>query len=170
LLLIASVPLCAPAVVGANFTCSVPDWPTFSVIGKLPPTTENPVPDAVAELIVNVEVPVDFTETVCAADEFTATLPKLRLVVPSVNCGFDVAPVPLSATVAVFPLDELLATFSVPLAVPDAVGENTTETVSDCPGFNVVGKVPAIAFNVAPITETEFTVTGPVPVELNASD
>jgi len=121
-------------------------------------------------LIVNVEVPVDFTETVCADDEFTATLPKLRLVAPSVSCGLDVTPVPFSATDAVLPLDELLVTFSVPLALPDPVGENTTETVSDCPGFNVVGKVPATALNVAPLTETEFTVTGPVPVELNASD
>ena len=76
-------------------------------------------------------MPEDVTVSDCVPEEFTATLPKLRLVAPRLNWGFATVPVPLNATVAVLPLDELLLIVSWPLADPAAVGVNVTETVSD---------------------------------------
>jgi hypothetical protein len=77
--------------------------------------------------------------------------------------------VPLKDTVALLPVDELLVIVSCPLADPAAVGVNVTETVSDCFGFSVVGKVPATTLNAAPLIETALTVTGPVPEEVSVS-
>jgi hypothetical protein len=50
--------------------------------------------------------------------------------------------VPLKATIAVLPVDELLLIDSCPVADPVAVGSNCTCKVIDCVGFNVAGKVP----------------------------
>lgn len=103
----------------------------FSVNGKLPPERLKPVPVTEAEFTVTADEPDDVSVKDCVADEFTLTLPKLRLVELSVNCGFDAVPVPLNDTTAVLPLDELLLIVSDPLADPDAVGANETVIVSD---------------------------------------
>jgi hypothetical protein len=86
----------------------------FSVTGRLPPTIVKPFPVATAEFTITGPVPVDVSVKLCVVALFTVTLPKLRFVVLTVSCelvcGFDVVvlPVPLRATVAVPPFDELL--------------------------------------------------------------
>jgi hypothetical protein len=63
----------------------------------------------VAEFTVTGDVPVDVSVNVCVVAAFTVTLPKLRLPALIVNCGLDAAMlVPLRATTAVEPVDELL--------------------------------------------------------------
>ena len=79
-------------------------------------------------------------------------------------------PVPLRATVAVLPVDELLLIESWPVAAPVAVGPNCTCSVIDCVGFNVTGKLPPTMVKPAPEIATEFTVTGDVPVDVNVND
>ena len=70
---------------------------------------EKPVPVMVAEFTVTGEVPVEVSVTDWVVEVFTVTLPKLRLAALTVNCGLGAAVlVPLSATVAVLPVDELL--------------------------------------------------------------
>ena len=49
-----------------------------------------PDPVIAAALTVTGEVPVELSVTDCVAAVFTVTLPKLRLVTLTVNCGFAV--------------------------------------------------------------------------------
>ena len=61
-------------------------------MGMLPPVTVKPVPLIVAELIVTAEVPVDVRVTVLVLAVFIVTLPKLRLLVLTVNWGAETGP------------------------------------------------------------------------------
>lgn len=87
LLLMVIEPLAALAVVGSNVTVSVTVWPGFSVAGKVPPVTVNPVPERVAELMVRAAVPEDVSVTVCVVDVFTVTSPNDRVAALTVSCG-----------------------------------------------------------------------------------
>jgi hypothetical protein len=124
LLLMVSLPVTAPAVVGSNWTFSVVVCEGLSVSGKLPPTVEKPAPVIVAELMVTGDVPVDDRVTVWVVGVFTATLPKLRVVALTANCGVPATPVPLNATAAVLPVVELLLMVSWPATAPAVVGLN----------------------------------------------
>ena len=110
---IVSCPLAEPVVVGLNCTWRVSDWVGLSVTGRFPPTIEKPVPVMAAEFTVTGAVPVEVNVTDWVVDVFTVTLPKLRLAELRVNCGLGAAVlVPLRATVAVLPVDELLSMVS----------------------------------------------------------
>jgi hypothetical protein len=78
--------------------------------------------------------------------------------------------VPLKATAAVLPLDELLLIVICPLAVPVAVGRNCTCMVIDCVGFSVTGKLPPTIVKPVPVIAAELTVTGAVPVDVSVND
>ena len=92
-----------------NCTCSVIDCVGFSVTGRLLPTIVKPAPMIAAEFTVTGEVPVDVSVNDCVVAVLTDTLPKLRLAALTVNCGLGAAVlVPLRATTAVEPVDELL--------------------------------------------------------------
>jgi hypothetical protein len=95
-------------VVGSNCSFNVAVWLGFSVAGKLPPMIVKPAPVIVAEFAVTGVVPVEVKVKDCVVAVFTVTLPKLRLPALTVNCGFAAVPVPLKATEAVLPLEELL--------------------------------------------------------------
>ena len=105
------------------------DWVGFNVTGRLAPTIVKAAPLIEAELTVTAELPVEVSVTDCAVGEFTVTLPKLKLAVLTVSCGFVsdgpvVAPTPLRATTAVPPVVELLLMVSCPVAGPATVGWN----------------------------------------------
>src|ERR1700735_787230 len=135
-------------------------------MGKLPPAMVKPVPVMEAELTVTGEVPVEVRVIVWVAGEFTVTLPKLRFVALTDNCGLRAAdPVPLRATTAVLPVVELLVMLTWPVSDPVAVGLNCTCKVVVWLGFRVTGTVPAMVKPV-PVMEAELTVTGEVPVEV----
>ena len=134
--------------------------------GEPPETMVKPVPVMEAGLTVTGEVPVEVRVITWAAEEFTVTLPKLRLAALTDNCGLAVAvPVPLRATVAVLPVVELLVMLTWPVSDPVAVGLNCTCKVIVWLGFRVTGTVPAMVKPV-PVMEAELTVTGEVPVEV----
>jgi hypothetical protein len=75
LLLIVSLPVTDPAVVGAKVTCTVSDWPPGRVMGKPLATTENPVPVTERELIFNGPVPDDVNVTDNALEVPSVMLP-----------------------------------------------------------------------------------------------
>ena len=81
--------------------------------------------------MVTGDVPDDVSVTDFVVEVFTVALPKLRLVVLTVNFGFAATPVPLKDTVAVLPLVELLLMVSCPVAAPAAVGRNCSCRVTD---------------------------------------
>ena len=85
-----------------------------------------------AEFTVTGDVPDEVSVNDCVVEEFTATLPKLRVEALSVNFGFAAAvPVPLNATTAVLPVVELLLIVRLPVADPVADGLNWTCRVVD---------------------------------------
>lgn len=168
--LIFSCPVAAPAAVGRNCTCSVAVCPALSVSGKLPPTVVKPAPVIEAALMVTGDVPDELMVNDCFVAVFTGTLPKLRLVVLTVNCGFAATPVPLKATVAVLPVVELLLIVRCPVAAPATVGRNCSCKVSDWLGLSVTGKPPAMMVKPAPAIEAEFTVTGEVPDDVRVTE
>ena len=163
--------MAVPAAIGRNCTCSVIDCVEFSVTGKVPPTIVKPVPVIAAELTVTGAVPVDVKVNDCVVAVFTVTLPKLKVAALIVNCGLGAATlVPLRATTAVEPVDELLLIVICPLAAPVAVGRYCTCNVIDCVGFNVAGKLPPTIAKPVPVIAAEFTVAGDVPVEVSVND
>ena len=66
---------------------SVAVWFGFKVSGKVRPEMEKPAPVNVAELTVTAAVPVEESVMDCDAAEFTASLPKLTLVVLIARVG-----------------------------------------------------------------------------------
>ena len=112
-------------------------------------------------VIVNVELPVFFSVTTCAAlAEPTVVLAKASVAGVSVTVGTAAAPVPDSATVCGEPV-ALSATLSVAVSVPAAFGLNVTEIVQELPTANVVPQV------VVALNEVEFvpeTVIPPVEI------
>jgi hypothetical protein len=129
-----------------------------------------PAPVIEAALMVTGDVPDDVSVTDCFVEVFTVTLPKLRLVVLTVNCGFAATPVPLKATAAVLPLVESLLIVSCPVAVPATVGRNCSCKVIDWFGLNVTGKFPDTRVKPAPASEAEFTVTVELPDDTSVTE
>ena len=163
--------MAVPTDVGWNCTCSVIDCVGFRVTGKLPATIAKPAPVMAAELTVTGAVPVEVSVNDCAVAVFTVTLPKLRLAALIVNCGLGAAVlVPLKATTAVLPLDELLLIVICPLAAPVAVGRYCTCSVIDCVGFSVAGKLAPTMVKPLPAIATELTISGAVPVDVSVND
>jgi hypothetical protein len=171
LLLIVSCPLADPVATGSNCTCSVIDWVGLNVAGRLPPTRVNPAPVTLAESTVTGAVPVEIRVTDRTVDVFSVTLPKFSLPALTVSCGLGAAVlVPLRETTVVLPVDELLRIVSCPLDDPVAKGLNSTCSVTDCIGFNVVGRLAPTRLKPAPVTVPESTVTGAVPVDVSVRD
>jgi hypothetical protein len=109
LLWIVSCPSAAPVTVGSKCAFSVTDWLGFSATGKATPEIVKPVPVTAADLMVTGAVPVEVSVTGFVDAVFTVTLPKVRLAVLIVNCGFSAAvPMPLRLTTAVLPAGESL--------------------------------------------------------------
>ena len=66
-------------------------------------------------------------------------------------------------------VEELLLTVNCPVAAPAAVGSKVSVTLMAWPGFSVAGRLTGEAAKPLPVTATEFTVTGAVPVEVSVS-
>ena len=78
-------------------------------------------------MTVSGALPEDVNVSVLVEVVFTGTLPKSRLAALTVNSGLALCvPVPLSVTVVVLPLAELLEMVMVPLAVPATLGSKLT--------------------------------------------
>ena len=75
------------AVDGSNWTVKAIACPGFSVAGKLPPDTENPVPEIESELIVTAIVPLEVTVTDFVTAVPTETLPNDRELALRLNAG-----------------------------------------------------------------------------------
>lgn len=165
---IATLPLDAPATVGANCTANVVLCPGVSVSGRLSPLMLYPLPVANAAEIVRFDPPelvrVSFNDL-----EFpTVTLPKLWLVGFGVICP-RATPVPVSAMFS----GELVAsetTARLPLTAPATVGANLTENVTVCVGVKVTGSVSPVTEKPAPVTLACEMVTLTPPVLVKVSD
>ena len=115
-------------------------------------------------------VPVEVSVSGSVEAELTVTSPNVKLAALRVNCGLVAAlPVPLRFTTAVLLVDELLWIVNCPDAGPVAVGSNCTLSVTDWFGFKVTGKVAPDTVKPLPVSVSELTVTGAVPVEVRVT-
>jgi hypothetical protein len=80
------------------------------------------------------------------------------------------APVPVRATVIDPPMEQLLASATVPVASPAAVGSNWTSSDEDWPGFRVTGNFAPGIENPVPVTDPALMVMGAVPVDVIVTD
>jgi len=165
---IASVPLTAPAEVGAKVTVNVTVWVGFSVAGKVRPLTEYPAPVTLACVIVTADPPVLVSVSERLELLPVWTLPKARL------AGFaeswpSVMPVPERAIFS-GELDAFDTIASVPLAAPAAVGVKVAVKVTLWVGFSVAGRVRPEIENPAPVTVACEMVTAVPPVLVRVSE
>jgi hypothetical protein len=79
-------------------------------------------------------------------------------------------PVPLRLIDTAAFVEELVASVSIPLAAPAAVGLNCTVSAADWPAFRVRGKVAPDTVNPAPVTVAELIVIATFPVEFKVRD
>jgi hypothetical protein len=154
LLATVTLPLTAPATVGAKATVSVTDWPGVSMVLALAPVALNPPPEVVTPAIVTFALPVFVMVTFCEAEVVPmVTLPKLRLVglMPSVKVA--AIPVPLRLT-EVGEVGALLTIEMLPDAEPTNVGRKATVIVVCCPAFTFKGSENPLALKAEPVAVT----------------
>jgi hypothetical protein len=84
--------------------------------------------------------------------------------------GMEFVPVPLSETVVVALVEELLDIVIWPLAAPAPVGSNCTFKLAELPGFRVIGNDAPETVKPVPATVALLMVSAVVPVELRISD
>lgn len=127
--------------------------------GNVKPDRLNPVPAAVAWVIVRTAFPVLPIWIVCVFEEPTVTLPKFAL--EGVRLIAGCRPVPVTLT-TVFPPREFV-TVMLPETFSWAFGWNDTLSVCVCPGVNVTGVVTPLAVTSVALTVICEMVTFPVP-------
>ncbi len=96
-------------------------------------------------------------------------MPKLKLVGLTVSAAVPV-PVPLSATATAAFAVELLVIANEPVAAPATVGAYFTVSVTVCFELSVTGNVAPETVKPEPLIAAEFTVTEPLPLEVNVTD
>jgi hypothetical protein len=116
--------------------------PGFKVAGKLPPETENPVPEIASELMVTAAVPLEVTVTDLDTAVPTDTLPnesdvalKLRVRVAAFSCSetvFEVLPVDAVSVTDWALVTEATFAVNVPAVAP-AGTERLAGTVTALP-------------------------------------
>src|SRR2546427_5446850 len=92
LLVMETLPLALPAVVGENVALKEVLCPGLRVSGAVMPLMVNPVPDALAAEMVTLAVPELVNVTVCDPLLPTSTLPKLTLAGLGVSCPWTPVP------------------------------------------------------------------------------
>jgi hypothetical protein len=161
-LAIETLPLMAPAVVGANCTVTVIDWFGVSVSPADTPVVLNAAPVTVTFEMVTLAFPLLVSATLSELLLPSFTLPKLRLVVLKPSTLVEAMPVPLSG-IASGEDGALLESVIEPEAAPAVVGANTALKVAFRPARIVSGALMPEILNPGPVTPTEEIVKLPVP-------
>ena len=167
LLVILTLPVRLPAVVGSNKTLNVVVPPAGIVAGVASPLTLKAPPLSPICEIVSDAVPVFVTVKVSDFVCPSTTLPKLKLAGETDNPAC--VPVPLSAILS-DGFDALLVIVIDPLALPDAVGVNVVVSVILEDAFTVTGAVAPVTVYAPPATEMAVMFTAVVPMLLTIID
>jgi len=78
--------------------------------------------------------------------------------------------VPLRLIAVVLPEEALLLIVNVPVTAPAVAGSKPTESVNDCPGFNVAGNVAPEMLKPLPDTDAALMVSEAVPDDVSVTD
>jgi hypothetical protein len=138
LLVMVTLPLALPAVVGSNTTEKEVLCPAFSVRGRPRPVTEKPVPVTLSLESETLPLPVFVSVTVCVELVPVVTLPKLSEVGEATTWSVCATPVPDRAMVA-DGVVELFTSVSEPVTAPAAEGAKLTVKVDVPPAAIVKG-------------------------------
>lgn len=163
-----TLPVTAPAVVGANLTFPTAVVPGVSVSGRIKPETLKPDPVAVSAVTCRSAVPLFRRVNCCVPDDPVVTLPNDMLVGVIASCGAGATPVPVNDTGAAA-VPELLVKATLPVKLPPVVGANRTEPATVPPGAIVSGNVKPETENPVPEAVTAETFRVAVPVFLSVS-
>jgi hypothetical protein len=166
LLVIETLPLALPEVVGANFAVNEIFPPALMVTGTVKPLMLNPVPEALAAEIVMLAVPgfvnvIDWDPLLPTWTFPKATLDGFGERVPCV-------PVPLKAIVAGDP-GALLVIEMLPVALPEVVGANCAVNEVFAPALIVVGKARPLILKPAPEALAAEIVSAALPGLVNVT-
>jgi hypothetical protein len=130
-------PLTAPAVLGANVTVSVPDWPGVRTVPFETPLALNPAPATVTPEIVTFEFPVFVNDVVSELAPPTFTFPNERLAGFSPSSKVVAWPVPDKLIVSEEGLP-LLVNVMEPVSEPADAGLNVASNVALPPAGIIV--------------------------------
>lgn len=151
LLTIETLPVAAPATVGAKVALNEALAPALIVIGSEAPLTLYPGPDGFNCVTVSVAFPGLDSETVCEVLLPTAAFPKLRLAGFTVSWGCDATPTPVRLTIS-GEFGELLTIEMLPLALPAVAGANFAVKDAVCPAPRVTGVASPLVLKPVPDT------------------
>ena len=146
-----SVPLAAPALVGAKLVLKVMLWFGATATGNVNPLIEKPVPLIVACEMLTVEPPVLVRVSDLLLLVPTWTLPKLKLEALGVRVP-PATPSPASDSMTLlFCWLAVVAKVTLPLKLPPLGGANVTVAEVDAPACNVIGIDRLLIANPAPL-------------------
>jgi hypothetical protein len=149
-----TLPVTAPAVVGANCTLTVADWFGVSISPAVTPVALNPAPITFTFEMVTLALPLLVSATLSELLLPSLTLPKLKLDVLKPNTLVEATPVPLSE-IASGELGALLTSEIEPEATPAVVGAKIALKVVFLPARMVNGALMPEILNPVPVTLTE---------------
>jgi hypothetical protein len=135
-----TLPLTAPAVVGANLICPTEDCAAAIVKGNENPVTVNPAPVTLRAVTVRFDPPVFWIVRFWVAEAPTVTFAKFTLTGVTFACGCGVDPVPASPTLGTT-FDASLVTATEPLELPPEVGLKRMVTFAVWPAGMESGNV-----------------------------
>lgn len=146
-----TVPDALAVVVGVNVTVKPPLAPGARVMGVVMPLRANPVPVAVALLMVMLEPPELVKVAVCFWFWPICTVPNAMMLDPAVVNDPGVIAFPERATFN-DALEALLVIATFPLAAPVVFGAKLTEKLALCPAAMVAGRFMPLMVNPVPVT------------------
>ena len=153
-LLMETLPVTAPAVVGANCTERVADWLGVNISPTVTPLVLKPAPVTPRFEMVTLAFPLLVRATLSELLLPSLTLPKFRLEVLRLSTLVAAMPVPLSE-IASGELGALLMSEIEPVTAPLAVGAKIALKVAFLPARMVSGAVIPEMLNPVPVTLTE---------------
>src|SRR3984885_15590198 len=153
-LLIKTLPVTAPVVVGANCTVRVADWFGVNISPAVTPLVLKPAPVTVTPEMVTFALPLLVRATLSELLLPLLTLPKLRLEVLNPSTLVEPTPVPLSEMDNGEP-GALLSSEIEPEAAPLVVGAKTALKMMFFPARMVTGALIPEMLKPAPVTLTD---------------
>ena len=153
-LLMATLPVTAPAVVGANCTVTVADWFGVSIWPTFTPLALKPAPVTFRLEMVTFALPLLVSATLSELLLPSLTVPKLKVEVLNPSSLLGATPLPLSGMESGEP-GALLTSEIEPEAAPVVVGEKTALKVVFLPARMVNGAVIPDMLKPAPVTLAE---------------
>ena len=141
LLVMAILPVAAPATVGEKVTVACADWPALILFGVVTPLIPTSLPVKVIRETVKSADPALLSVRLALPLSPLESVPKLIEAGDTDNCGCDAATAVADRLATTGELPPSPLTVNVPEIFPAADGVTLTEKFPDCPAGSAMGKV-----------------------------